>query len=404
MSIKVKTIDGSFEYLLLLNGQPVKDAYLKIDPLTNKYFCEILNEQLGQEIIKIKLHDLLIFRQLKFNPLISLESGINLHLKINFNLISSESDFKDFPIFISLKPNLKSWNYSFSFEDYKNEFMFQVSKLKFVNNSENYVEKTNSRVRKISQSNQEINIDLITDIEIQNIGNYIEEFIDEFNYIDSNTFQSLIEKYTITSLSHNFIFPKEIKFPCEQYLLYFTRFLKDLGIEAASKLTDEAGRVLFSVTPTDDKEALVKIREALTVYLNLPASPIVYDDSFAAMRLKQQVDNLQHAQKMAEMEFRLATKVIESQDKTIQQKDLTIEQQSKIIEKITSKSIMIDSAENKEEFEEIYDGLKIGESKFLKEQLGIHLNPAKVIKTVVKNTFGKKENISIIDPKEKENN
>src|SRR5262249_29387432 len=123
------------------------------------------------------------------------------------------------------------------------------------------------------------------------------------------------------------------------------------------------------------------------------ASPIVYDESFAAMRLQQQVENLQHAQRMAQMEFRMAQKVIESQDKIINQKDLTIEQQSKIIEQIINKSVMVDSAENKEELEKVYEGLEVGESKFIKEQLGIKFNPAKLIKTVVKNTFGKGEEI-----------
>ncbi len=198
------------------------------------------------------------------------------------------------------------------------------------------------------------------------------------------------------SLGINFDFPIELKVFCKQYLEYFAQFLQDLGINATSNLKEEAGKVLFSVTPTDDVEALDKIREALAVYLNLPASPIVYDESFAAMRLHQQIDNLQHSQKMAvreirsaERELRLAQTVIEHQDKIIVQKDSIIEQQNKVIEKIKSKSIMMDSLENKEELEELYDGLKIGESKFLWEYLGIKLNLVKVIKTAVKNTFGK---------------
>lgn len=40
--------------------------------------------------------------------------------------------------------------------------------------------------------------------------------------------------------------------------------------------------------------------------------------------------------------------------------------------------------------------MKIGESKFLKKQLGIHINPAKVIKTIVKNTLGKSEKEPIL--------
>lgn len=202
-----------------------------------------------------------------------------------------------------------------------------------------------------------------------------------------------------------FEFPEEIKTSCQQYLLYFTQFLQDLGINATRNLKEEAGKVLFSVTPTDDVEALDKIREALAVYLNLPSSPVVYDESFAARRVKQQIYSLKHSQQMAETEFRLrmAQNLVEAQHKTIEdqsgmivQQAIFIQQQKEHIEKITNPAVMINSAENKEELEEIYDGLKIGESKFLKEQLGIHLNPAKVIKTVVKNTFGKEENKSVL--------
>jgi CRISPR-associated protein (TIGR02584 family) len=210
--------------------------------------------------------------------------------------------------------------------------------------------------------------------------------------------------YESTFIKYVFSFPNEIKFPCEQYLLYFAQFLQDLGINATSNLKEEAGKVLFSVTPTDDIEALDKIREALAVYLNLPSSPIVYDESFAAMRLQQQVENLQHSQKMAvreirsaEREMRLAQTVIEHQDKIIVQKDSIIEQQNKVIEKIQSKSIMMDSLENKEEFEKVFDGLEFGESKELKEKLGIKFNPITSLKSLGKQFIGKGEEITSLN-------
>ena len=200
-----------------------------------------------------------------------------------------------------------------------------------------------------------------------------------------------------------FNFPAEIKISCEQYLLYFAQFLQDLGINATSNLKEEAGKVLFSVTPTDDVEALDKIREALAVYLNLPASPIVYDDSFAAMRLQQQIENLQHSQRMAVRELQFNEKLLIAQSDMIREKNITIsqqqsviEQQDKIIEKISSKSIMMDSAENKEELEEIYDGLEAGHSKWLYELTGIKANFIKMISTSVKNTFPKDEKKSVL--------
>jgi hypothetical protein len=222
----------------------------------------------------------------------------------------------------------------------------------------------------------------------------------------------LIVKNKKTILTKYFDFPKELKISCKQYLLYFAQFLKDLGINADSNLKEEAGKVLFSVIPTDDIEALDKIREALAVYLNLPSSPIVYDDSFAAMRLQQQIENLQHSQRTAVRELQFNEKLLTAQSQIINEKNVTIshqqsviEQQNKIIEKISSKSIMIDSVENKEELVEICEGLKIGKSKFLMEQLGVHLNPATFAKEIGKKILRKQDETSILDlNQEKEEN
>jgi hypothetical protein len=68
-----------------------------------------------------------------------------------------------------------------------------------------------------------------------------------------------------------FQFPKEIKSACAQYLLYFKQFLSDLGISATADIKEEAHRLLFAVTPTSDKEALLWVKEALAAYLQLPS-------------------------------------------------------------------------------------------------------------------------------------
>jgi len=70
-----------------------------------------------------------------------------------------------------------------------------------------------------------------------------------------------------------FEFPSAIKSACEQYLLYFVQFLRDLGIEANAEVREQASNVLFSVTPVDKEQALGKIREALQVYLGLSHLP-----------------------------------------------------------------------------------------------------------------------------------
>ena len=85
---------------------------------------------------------------------------------------------------------------------------------------------------------------------------------------------ALVSAQTGNSLSVGFDFPEHVRVPCEQYLLYFVEFLRDLGVEATSDLTHDVGRVLFTVTPANTHQALDKIRAALEVYLRLPSSPV----------------------------------------------------------------------------------------------------------------------------------
>lgn len=75
------------------------------------------------------------------------------------------------------------------------------------------------------------------------------------------------------SLVYWFDFPEGMREPCSQYLLYFVQFLEDLGIGADAELNRTASRVMFSVTPRSRSEALGVVREALRVYLALPAIP-----------------------------------------------------------------------------------------------------------------------------------
>jgi hypothetical protein len=77
------------------------------------------------------------------------------------------------------------------------------------------------------------------------------------------------------SIIRLFEFPDSIRPACEQYLLYFGQFLKDLGIDAKTEMKEESSRVLFTVTPTQKDQALDAIRDALNSYLEIPSSPHV---------------------------------------------------------------------------------------------------------------------------------
>lgn len=92
--------------------------------------------------------------------------------------------------------------------------------------------------------------------------------------IHAETVRSLEQKYKDNSIVIPFDFPESVRTACEQYLLYFTEFLKDVGVDAVSNINhDEAGHVIFSIRPTNAEEALEAVYQALEVYLNLPSNP-----------------------------------------------------------------------------------------------------------------------------------
>lgn len=98
----------------------------------------------------------------------------------------------------------------------------------------------------------------------------IRETISPIKLLSNIAAKEALRNVRNNSLVTWFNFPAPIKASCEQYLIYFLQFLEDLGIKANSEIKEDAGRVLFSVTPVDGPSALGKIKEALEVYLDLP--------------------------------------------------------------------------------------------------------------------------------------
>ena len=117
------------------------------------------------------------------------------------------------------------------------------------------------------------------------------------------------------SLMMVFDFPDEIRVPCEQYLLYFSQFLRDLGVEADASITEQAGQIVFAVTPNNKYEALEKIRSALDLYLQLPSNPIVSssNESIAVQRLESTILRLRSDLKLAAAEVQAKDIAISAQ-------------------------------------------------------------------------------------------
>jgi hypothetical protein len=129
-----------------------------------------------------------------------------------------------------------------------------------------------------------------------------------------------------------FRFPAAVKVACEQYLLYFAEFLADLGIAASADLHERAGTVIFSVTPTNSREALSHIREALDIYLELQAADVGTED--LDLPSQKLLSNIYHLRS----QLTLARAVLQTQQATIRAQETTIELQTRILvpERITA--------------------------------------------------------------------
>ena len=151
-----------------------------------------------------------------------------------------------------------------------------------------------------------------------------------------------------------FEFPEEAKTACEQYLLYFVQFLKDLGVEATAELERQASQVLFTVTPQSKDEALDKIRAALDVYLSIPIGNL--NDEGANIATQRLASNVYHLRS----QLALAQAVIQAKDATIeaQQATLTLTQQRYLLpNSVVIDSLVETSKPTHNETETVLDGL-----------------------------------------------
>lgn len=168
----------------------------------------------------------------------------------------------------------------------------------------------------------------------------------KFETIISVSISSLILETKQNSLTNIFHFPDDIQASCEQYLIYFSKFLEDLGINAKTSIETEAQRTLFTITPDDPTQALSQIRDALNIYLSLPDIPDVevISRDYNDISIQQLVANVYHLKS----QLVLAHSIIQAKDATIQTLSLNNFQQRQLLE----------SAKNKKAKEEkILDGL-----------------------------------------------
>jgi hypothetical protein len=134
----------------------------------------------------------------------------------------------------------------------------------------------------------------------------------------------------MTRLVQHFAFPKAVSATCQQYLAYFTQFLADLGIEADAEIHSSAAEVLFRVSPREGPEALGRIREALSAYLQLPTvSMELFEASectdVAVIQLLANVDHLKSQVRLARAEAGLYRAQLDARQAQLEAKDVAIQ-------------------------------------------------------------------------------
>jgi hypothetical protein len=130
-------------------------------------------------------------------------------------------------------------------------------------------------------------------------------------------------------------------------LIYFVQFLEDLGIKANSEINEDAGRILFSVTPADGPIALGKIKEALQAYLDLPRNPEfnAAADELSDMAVAQLKANVF----FLKSQLAMAQAVLEAKDATIEALKLTTYQQRQMLTGGSTSGKSVNEDDNKSE-------------------------------------------------------
>ncbi len=149
----------------------------------------------------------------------------------------------------------RAWNLPFSVE----EFLITMSKLTD--------EKDRFQVKSWDDNRLSLTVHNATG---EKFTEFSETFVPSLRQFFEKIYFSTLQKINKNTLLSLFYFPNEIESAARQYLIYFSTFLKDLGIENTSEIEINATTTLFKISPRNKKQALSKIQQALSIYLQLP--------------------------------------------------------------------------------------------------------------------------------------
>ncbi|MCW3124804.1 MAG: hypothetical protein JWO03_462 [Bacteroidetes bacterium] len=255
--------------------------------------------------------------------------------EIDFRIYCDESDIPPnrsdcFEIEISLKVRIFEWAKLWSFTDFVESFRQNMPLIQseMMPGWEMYGEDDFYKVSSVYDSGMRMSCFVKRDSG-NSFGFHINEQSELIRRGIELTNIKLLERVNPNSVFVYFDFPVLIRNACNQYLIYFTQFIADMGIDVNSEIIEEPNQTLFKVTPKDKGEALSKIREALDIYLTLPTNQDFESQAerfpdLAVMQLSKKIHDLKGDFKIAEMQMKMQESMIQLKDATIQLKDATI--------------------------------------------------------------------------------
>jgi hypothetical protein len=358
--IEIKKNESSGEFEFIVDGVTASKDQVKVgvDDFPSKllFLADIYDLKLKQKVIAHRFSDLpdfLLVLQLKFDrdcATASIHKTIDIRPDDIHTAIQFGTKTTGHTISFECAFDIENWRQPWTMGEYVNECNYIFTQ----KNPPGFTLKSwgNDRFSlgfSFSVSNPVRNKQSIIESELSKHTETVCELLEL-------TELSLMSKVRNNSVVLQFDFPEQVRVPCEQYLLYFVGFLKDLGVEATADIQHEAGQVLFAVTPTNKDEALDKIHSALKTYLELASSPISSssdpEDEMAIQRLLANVDHLKS-------QLRLSYMMVRTQEATIQAQQTTILSQQRVL----SGEVLLDSLRavspqpKAEDKEEVIDGV-----------------------------------------------
>lgn len=298
------------DYLVTFNDILVGNAY--VSSFENQYtvsfnseIVELSSEYTFEDFFKLNIES--------FNIPIDIDNFKNLSWIDN-----EQSTFwcdLEFICTLSLMPHFLNWNKSVDISTFTNLLKEKLNNKEITFLNTNIIEegiyvtsKINSNKNIISEYQRILGIVDFT----------IEKIFSNYNQEKSNN-----------HITNSFSFPPEIRSSCEQYLIYFSKFLEDLGIEVTSKLDSQAETTLFTVIPKNSEEALSNIKELLNTYLKLPEANDIerLSSNYSDVSVQQLIANIFHLKS----QLMLSNSIIQNKDATIESLKFTNYQQNQIL-------------------------------------------------------------------------